>query len=193
MEGDPPTTLGMTDVVVAGRGARPSGDWGPLRPGPGDARLGILKVMAKIVFDGKKEAERMATFLEESERVLGKSLVILQCDGRSEESTYVRLKREMGERLGAMVSVDFRSQISDLREGIKLANEDETVDGILVQLPIIGADREEVEQILSSIKPSKDVDGLNPKGRFIPAAIRAVERLVDIFKITEDDQVAGNG
>ena len=193
MEGDPPTTLGMTDVVVAGRGARPSGDWGPLRPGPGDARLGILKVMAKIVFDGKKEAERMATFLEESERVLGKSLVILQCDGRSEESTYVRLKREMGERLGAMVSVDFRSQISDLREGIKLANEDETVDGILVQLPIIGADREEVEQILSSIKPSKDVDGLNPKGRFIPAAIRAVERLVDIFKITEDDQVAVGG
>ncbi|KKT87538.1 MAG: hypothetical protein UW88_C0028G0001 [Candidatus Collierbacteria bacterium GW2011_GWD2_45_10] len=144
----------------------------------------------KVVFDGKKEAERMATFLEESERVLGKSLVILQCDGRSEESTYVRLKREMGERLGAMVYVDFRSQMSDLREGIKQANVDETVDGILVQLPVIGASREELDQILSSIYPSKDVDGLNPKSRFIPAAIRAVERLIDIFKITEDDQVA---
>ena len=143
-----------------------------------------------MVFDGKKEAERMATFLEESERVLGKSLVILQCDGRSEESTYVRLKREMGERLGAMVYVDFRSQMSDLREGIKQANVDETVDGILVQLPVIGASREELDQILSSIYPSKDVDGLNPKSRFIPAAIRAVERLIDIFKITEDDQVA---
>ncbi|KKT68491.1 MAG: hypothetical protein UW64_C0017G0001 [Microgenomates group bacterium GW2011_GWC1_44_37] len=125
-----------------------------------------------MVFDGKKEAERMATFLEESERVLGKSLVILQCDGRSEESTYVRLKREMGERLGAMVYVDFRSQMSDLREGIKQANVDETVDGILVQLPVIGASREELDQILSSIYPSKDVDGLNPKSRFIPALLK---------------------
>ena len=146
--------------------------------------------MAKVVYDGKKEAERMASFLEESERVLGKSLVILQCDGRSEESTYVRLKREMGERLGAMVSVQFSPSKDGLKEMLAEANADETVDGILVQLPVIGASREDLDQILSSIYPSKDVDGLNPKSRFIPAAIRAVERLIDIFKITEDDQVA---
>ena len=146
--------------------------------------------MAKVVFDGKKQAERDAEFLEESERVLGKSLVIFQCDGRTDESAYVRLKKEMGERLGVMVNVDLRSQISDLREGIREANEDETVDGILVQLPILGADKDELEQILSSINPEKDVDGLNPKSRFIPAVVRAVERLVEIFKITEDDKIA---
>jgi len=132
----------------------------------------------------------MASFLEESERVLGKSLVILQCDGRSEESTYVRLKREMGERLGAMVSVQFSPSKDGLKEMLAEANADETVDGILVQLPVIGASREDLDQILSSIYPSKDVDGLNPKSRFIPAAIRAVERLIDIFKISEDDKVA---
>jgi len=152
--------------------------------------LGILKVMAKVVFDGNKEAERMASFLEESERVLGKSLVILQCDGRSEESTYVRLKREMGERLGAMISVQFAPSKDKLKGMLEELNTDETLDGILVQLPVIGADRQELDQFLSSIKPGKDVDGLNPKSRFIPAAIRAVERLVDIFKITEDDRVA---
>ncbi len=148
--------------------------------------LGVVKV----IFDGKKQAEREALFLEENERVLGKSLVILQCDGRTDESAYVRLKKEMGERLGVMVSVDFRSQTSDLREGIREANEDETVDGILVQLPVLGADKDELEQILSSINPEKDVDGLNPKSRFIPAVVRAVERLVEIFKITEDDRIA---
>lgn len=146
--------------------------------------------MAKVIFDGKKQAEREAEFLEESERVLGKSLVIFQCDGRTDDSAYVRLKRGMGERLGVMVSVDFRSQISDLKEGIREANEDETMDGILVQLPILGADKTELEQILSSINPDKDVDGLNPKSRFIPAVVRAVERLVEIFKITEDDKIA---
>jgi methylenetetrahydrofolate dehydrogenase (NADP+)/methenyltetrahydrofolate cyclohydrolase len=148
--------------------------------------LGVVKV----IFDGKKQAEREALFLEENERVLGKSLVIFQCDGRTDESAYVRLKKEMGERLGVMVSVDFRSQTSDLREGIIAANEDETVDGILVQLPVLGATKDEVGQILSSINPEKDVDGLNPKSRFIPAVIRAVERLMEIFKIKEDDRIA---
>ena len=148
-----------------------------------------------IKFDGKKEAERQAVFLEETERVLGKSLIIFQCDGRNEESTYVRLKREMGERLGVIVTVDYRSSIVDLREGIAEANEDETVDGILVQLPILDrgsliVDRKEVEEVLGMIKSSKDVDGLNPKSKFLPAAVRAVERVMDIFKIEDDQKIA---
>lgn len=146
--------------------------------------------MAKVIFDGKKQAEREAEFLEESERVLGKSLVIFQCDGRTDDSAYVRLKREMGERLGVIVSVVFATNKEELKEMLAAANEDETVDGILVQLPILGVDKIELEQILSSINPYKDVDGLNPKSRFIPAVVRAVERLIEIFKITEDDKIA---
>ncbi len=146
--------------------------------------------MVKVKFDGKKEAERMAVFLEESERLLGKSLVIFQCDGRTDESAYVRLKKEMGERLGVLVSVIFAKSIEELEEMLSAANEDETVDGILVQLPILGADKHQTEQILSTINKAKDVDGLNPKSSFIPAAIRAVERLVEIFKIGDDDKIA---
>lgn len=146
--------------------------------------------MAKVVFDGNKEAEREAVFLEESERVLGKSLVIFQCDGRTDDSAYVRLKREMGERLGAMVSVVYARDKEELKEMLAAANKDETMDGILVQLPVLGADKAELEQILSSINPDKDVDGLNPKSRFIPAVVRAVEKLIEIFKITEDDDIA---
>lgn len=153
--------------------------------------------MAKVTFDGVKEAERAAAFLEESERVLGKSLVIFQCDGRTDESAYVRLKHEMGERLGAIVSVIFAKDKDELAEMVVAANEDETVDGILVQLPIIDnssqfsvLSKEETEQILSTINPEKDIDGLNPKSGFVPAVVRAVERIVEIFKITEDDEIA---
>lgn len=146
--------------------------------------------MAKVVFDGNKEAERQAAFLEESERVLGKSLLILQGDGGKTESSYVRLKREMGERLGAIVIVDFIFDIAHLREAVKNANEDVTIDGILVQLPILGGERDEVEQVLSTISPDKDVDGLNPKSRFVPAVVRAVERIIEIFKVDEDDRIA---
>jgi methylenetetrahydrofolate dehydrogenase (NADP+)/methenyltetrahydrofolate cyclohydrolase len=145
--------------------------------------------MSKIVLNGKKEAEKIAVFLEESERVLGKSLVIIQCDGHTEESTYVKLKREMGERLGALVSVEFAKNAEEVREFLEEANDDETVDGILVQLPILGVSKEESEQILCSINPEKDIDGLNPKSRFVPAVVRAVERVLDIFKISKADRL----
>lgn len=144
----------------------------------------------KIILDGKKEAEKIAVFLEESEKLLGKSLLILQCDGHTEESTYIRLKREMGERLGVLVSVYFAKNVEELKVMLESVNDDETVDGILVQLPIIGATKEESEQILCSIKPEKDVDGLNPKSSFIPAAVRAVERVVDIFNVDQEQTVA---
>lgn len=140
--------------------------------------------------DGKKEAEKIAQFFEESEKLLGKSLVILQCDGHTEESTYVRLKREMGERLGVMVSVLFAKNKGELAEMVKHTNNDETVDGILIQLPVVGADKEETDQILSTISVAKDVDGLNPKSSFIPAVVRAVERTMEIFKISKSQKIA---
>lgn len=141
-------------------------------------------------FDGKKESERQAVFLEESERVLGKSLVIFQCDGRNEESTYVRLKREMGERLGVIVHVVFVANVDDLKKMIIESNEDETVDGILVQLPAFDLDRRDVEKVLELIDPKKDVDGLNSKSDFVSAVVSATERVVDIFKVEEDQKIA---
>lgn len=143
-----------------------------------------------IILDGGKEAEKVASFLEESERLLGKSLLIIQCNGHSEESLYVRLKREMGERLGVLVTVLFARNIEEVKEMIQDANQDETIDGVLVQLPVVGATREETEQVLCSINTRKDVDGLNPKSSFIPAVVRAVERVFDIFKISRVDKVA---
>ncbi len=154
--------------------------------------------MLNIKFDGKKEAERVAVFLEETERVLGKSLIIFQCDGRNEESTYVRLKREMGERFGVNVKVKVTSNKEEVMREIISASADETVDGILVQLPIeeiasvqsTETRNDETMKILGMIDPRKDVDGLNPKGNFVPAVVSATERVMDIFKIEEDQKIA---
>jgi methylenetetrahydrofolate dehydrogenase (NADP+)/methenyltetrahydrofolate cyclohydrolase len=144
----------------------------------------------KIILNGKREAEKVVLFLEESEKLLGKCLLILQCDGHTEESTYVRLKREMGERLGVIVNVFFATNKEELLGMIVDANIDDTVDGILVQLPIQGATKEETEQILCTINTEKDIDGLNPKSRFIPAAVRAVERVMEIFNVDEEQSIA---
>jgi methylenetetrahydrofolate dehydrogenase (NADP+)/methenyltetrahydrofolate cyclohydrolase len=149
-----------------------------------------------IVFNGKKEAEKIATFLEESEKLLGKSLVIFQCDGKTEMSQYVKLKTEMGERLGVLVHVIFAHDVEDLKNMLIEMNEDDTVDGILIQLPIIESKvlkmlkGQDLFEILGMIKPSKDVDGLNPQSKFLPAVVRAVERVVEIFNIDDEQKIA---
>jgi methylenetetrahydrofolate dehydrogenase (NADP+) / methenyltetrahydrofolate cyclohydrolase len=146
--------------------------------------------MPTIKFDGRKEAEKIALFLEESEKLVGKSLVIFQTDGLSIESTYVRLKREMAERLGVLVTVEHSKDKSELQKKILEANKDDMTDGILVQLPVMGATKTELEQILSSINVKKDIDGLNPKSSFIPAVVVAVETVLEKINLSRDKSIA---
>ncbi len=153
--------------------------------------------MLKVIFDGKKEADHTSQMLRVAGSLAGKKLVIFQPTPRlrhgesvPQESVYVRLKREMGERLGVVVHVVFVVNVDDLRKMIADANEDETVDGILVQLPIFDLGREETERILQMVNPKKDVDGLNPKSSFVPAVVSATERVMDIFKVEEDQKIA---
>ena len=123
-------------------------------------------------------------------KLVGKSLMILQCDGETKESGYVRLKREMGERLGVVVRVIFAQGNERVREEIEKANKETEVDGILVQLPIKGANRGETEQILSTIDPRKDIDGLNPKSSFVPAVVMAVEVVLEKINLSRESAVA---
>lgn len=128
-----------------------------------------------MVFDGKKEAERIRQELVTSGKLNGKSLLILQADGSKQESTYVRLKREMGEGLGVKVRLEYYLTKEELIQRLGQPIEE---DGILVQLPIIGADRSETNHIISLIPEGKDVDGLNQFSKFLPAAVKAVDRVL---------------
>lgn len=126
-----------------------------------------------MLFDGKSEAEKIRNELLASGKLNGKSLLIVQADGRTEESTYVRLKREAGEGLGVRVKVEFFQ--SKEKVAARLSKEIDE-DGVLVQLPIIGADRIETQKILDMIPEGKDVDGLATFSRFLPAVVKAVDR-----------------
>lgn len=129
-----------------------------------------------MIFDGKAAAKKIEEDLITFGRLVGKSLLILQCDGGDKESTYVRLKREMGERLGVKVEVERLKNKEEVEERLKRVEE----DGLLVQLPILGAGREETEAILTAIPVEKDVDGLNARSDFKPAAVLAVLRLLKV-------------
>lgn len=71
------------------------------------------------------------------------------------------MKKKTAERIGVSVEI-FKE--------LKLVDQ-EKFDGVMVQLPS--------SEDLSLIRPEKDVDGLNPNSDFVPATVRAVERILD--------------
>jgi methylenetetrahydrofolate dehydrogenase (NADP+)/methenyltetrahydrofolate cyclohydrolase len=104
------------------------------------------------------------------------------------------MKQKKAEELG----IDFELKtfaadalFEDVEEEIKLLCKDKTVTGVMVQLPLpkkfLG--EREPSELLLSISPKKDVDGLTGKGKVLPAVVRAVLSIIDDEKIEVKGQI----
>jgi methylenetetrahydrofolate dehydrogenase (NADP+)/methenyltetrahydrofolate cyclohydrolase len=125
--------------------------------------------VAARVIDGKAVAaavrERVkvdvAAYREETGRTPGLATVLVGEDPASE--VYVGMKRRNSEEVG-MRSIHHEPDASirekELLDLVRELNEDDEVDGILVQLPLPAHIEENA--IVAAIDPRKDVDGLTP-------------------------------
>jgi len=122
---------------------------------------------AKII-DGKKIAEEMRAELAAQIEELkangitpGLTVVLVGEDPASQ--VYVRMKGKACEQLG-MKSETIRMPVetseAELLSVVRRLNEDDTVHGILVQLPL--PDQINEQRVLHSLRPDKDVDGFHP-------------------------------
>lgn len=96
-------------------------------------------------------------------------LVIIQVGDNKASESYIRGKVRDGEEMGVdMVVKRYPDTLPahDLREVIYECNRNESVDGIMVQLPI--PDRIDVGVIMDRIHVSKDVDGFNTRSSCYP-------------------------
>src|SRR5438552_2770730 len=87
--------------------------------------------------------------------------ILVGTDGASE--TYVASKVKNCEEVGIKSSlVRFPDTLfeEDLLDKIKEINADDTIDGLIVQLPL--PSHINVQKVMESILPSKDVDGFHP-------------------------------
>ncbi|MCK4286373.1 MAG: bifunctional 5,10-methylenetetrahydrofolate dehydrogenase/5,10-methenyltetrahydrofolate cyclohydrolase [Candidatus Lokiarchaeota archaeon] len=78
---------------------------------------------------------------------------------------YIRMKRETCKRLGihfTNVHKSLDSSIENIIEEIQKLNRDDKIDGILLQLPLPKEFEMYRDELLKSILPDKDVDGLSP-------------------------------
>jgi methylenetetrahydrofolate dehydrogenase (NADP+) / methenyltetrahydrofolate cyclohydrolase len=125
-------------------------------------------MQAKII-DGKKIAANLQDKIKvEVEEMTAKGLrapglAVVIVGGNAASKIYVGKKRETCKKLG-FISKDYNLPIdtseSQLLKLITDLNEDNTIDGILIQLPL--PQHINPTKILEQIRPDKDVDGFHP-------------------------------
>lgn len=98
-------------------------------------------------------------------------LAIIQAKDDPVINTYVRLKKEYGADISIDVDIHMIPQ-PEVPAMIQELNTDETVHGIIVQLPL--TDTTQTDEILQLVAPEKDVDALGGKASFDPATPMAI-------------------
>jgi len=90
------------------------------------------------------------------------NLAIILVGEREDSKLYVSLKEKEGKRVGIdthLYKLEGDESDKDLLDIINFLNVDDSIDGILVQLPL--PDRFNTDLIIGAIKPEKDVDGFH--------------------------------
>jgi len=114
--------------------------------------------------DGKALAERIRAEIAQEVRELGEiglATVLVGDDPASD--IYIRLKHKAASEVGINAKdIRLASQTTeeDLLDQVAELNTDESIDGLLVQLPL--PDHIDEARVIRAIDPVKDVDGLHP-------------------------------
>ncbi len=121
--------------------------------------------MSAQILDGKESARKVKAEVSAAVADLGyqPGLATVLVGDDPASHTYVRGKRSDAAEVGIQsFHHELPADISqeELERVVAGLNGDDTVDGILVQLPL--PDGLDSERIVSSIDPGKDVDGLHP-------------------------------
>jgi methylenetetrahydrofolate dehydrogenase (NADP+)/methenyltetrahydrofolate cyclohydrolase len=147
------------------------------------------------ILDGKIVRDKIKEELKEKFKAFSvrPKLVIFQIGDREDSNIYIKHKVLFGEDIGVTVDtikLDENITEADLANKIDKVNRDDSVGGIIVQLPL---PPHISKHIINSIDPKKDVDALTDfhknqffvhgKSAVIPATARAVFNLLNFYNI----------
>ena len=108
-------------------------------------------------------------------------LLIIRDSDNPVITKYVNLKIKYGEDIGVIVEDYYAKNTEDIANKILSANKDESIHGIILQLPILEKDK--TEELTNLIAPKKDVDGLSNKGEYDSATATAIVWLLTGYDI----------
>ncbi|WP_428224995.1 bifunctional 5,10-methylenetetrahydrofolate dehydrogenase/5,10-methenyltetrahydrofolate cyclohydrolase [Flavobacterium sp.] len=151
------------------------------------------------ILDGKKVSEDIKNEIaatvqamkDKGEKVPHLAALIVGNDGAS--LTYVGSKVKACERVGfesTLIKMPSTTSETELLKKIKELNENDDIDGFIVQLPL--PDQIDTQKILMAIDPHKDVDGFHPENfgkmaldmsTFIPATPFGILELLERYNV----------
>lgn len=124
--------------------------------------------MSAKILDGKQIAKDYRQGLQDEVEVLKQkgytpklSVILVGNNGASQ--SYVRSKKKAAEKIGMIsevIHLDEETSEADVLKELDRLNNDDTVSGILVQVPLPKQVNE--QKVLDAIDPDKDVDGFHP-------------------------------
>jgi methylenetetrahydrofolate dehydrogenase (NADP+)/methenyltetrahydrofolate cyclohydrolase len=146
----------------------------------------------KISGDIKNEiAAEVSKIKQRGEKVPHLAALIVGSDGAS--MTYVNSKVKACERVGfesSLIKMPNTISESELLDKIEELNQDDNIDGFIVQLPL--PPQIDTQKVITAVNPDKDVDGFHPENfgkmaldmsTFIPATPFGILELLDRYEI----------
>lgn len=127
----------------------------------------------------KERQARQVRALRQANGVFPK-LAIVQTTDDPVIATYVRMKQRYGEDVLVEVEAHVETEAT-LLDTIRTLNADESVHGIIVQLPL--ANPEQTDEAVNLVAPEKDVDGLGASALFTPATPMAIDWLLAGYNV----------
>ena len=154
----------------------------------------VMKILDGSELAGyiKERQLKQVRALRQSWRVIPR-LAIVRTGDNPVIDVYVRLKCAYGKDIGVKVDI-YTPTDDELLSQIEKLNADETVHGIIIQLPLTNLGL--TESAINAVIAEKDVDGLGESAKFTPATAMAINWLLVGYNVELTDKkiaIVGNG
>ncbi len=162
----------------------------------------MLNSMSAIILDGRKTREAIIPILTEKVRKLSRvpTLAIIQVGDRPDSTSFIKAKKAFAVQIGVNEKHIHLSETIlqvDLIKKIKECNGDDSIQGIILQLPL--PEHLDKKVCIESIDPCKDADGITSysleqwnknatNSIVIPATARGIRELLAHYNIALKDK-----
>ena len=109
------------------------------------------------------------------------TLLIIRDSDNPVITKYVNLKKKYGDDIGINVIDYYAKNTDEIRRKILEANNDQTISGTILQLPIL--EKGKTDELTDLIASEKDVDGLSNHSNFDSATATAINWLLAGYDI----------
>lgn len=145
-----------------------------------------------MLLDGRTVANHILEDLADRVHILlgtkgfAPHLAVVRVGDNPETTSYVAQKEKKGKEIGVTVSIyNHPANVSqeELQKSINFLQEDETIHGIILQLPI--PQHLDSDALINTIKPEKDVDGFGQHSPYTVPIASAIFKLLEIPMMKE--------